>query len=91
MPHSSQHLIHFDQSVLFFLSWGVCCGLSLGDGRADFAEVGIALYAGLGLLSAPLDDEDVDGADPLGAEAFGGGGFGALALDASFAFAASRA
>ena len=53
--------------------------MSLGDGRVDFAVavVGIALYAGLDLGSPGVEDDEVDGADPLGADAFGGGGLGA--------------
>ena len=81
----------FIQSVLFFLYWGVCCGLSLGDGRVDFAVVGIALYTGLGLDSAAFEDDELDGADPLGAGAFGGGGLGAYDLGSPLAFAASFA
>ena len=41
------------------------------------AVVGMALYAGLDLGSLGVEDDEVDGADPLGADAFGGGGLGA--------------
>jgi hypothetical protein len=42
------------------LYWGACCGFSLGDGRVDFAVVGIALYAGLALGSPGVDDDELD-------------------------------
>ena len=47
-----------DQSVRFFLYWGAGCGLSVGDGRDDFAAVGICLGAGLALAGPAAADEE---------------------------------
>ena len=48
-----------DQSVRFFLYWGAGCGLSVGEGRDDLADVGICFGAGLAFAGpAAADDEE---------------------------------
>ena len=50
-----------DQSVRFFLYWGAGCGLSVGDGRDDLADVGICFGAGLAFAGpAAADDEELE-------------------------------
>ena len=67
-----------NQSVRFFLYWGACCGLSAGDGRVDFAVVGICLYAGLALAGpGAADEEELERPGALDGAIFGGGGLGA--------------
>ena len=62
----------------FFLYWGACCGLSPGDGRVDFAVVGIDLYAGLALAGpGAADEEELERPGALVGVTFGGGGLGA--------------
>ena len=63
------------QSVRFFLYWGACCGLSPGDGRVDFAVVGICWYAGLSLAGpGAADEEELERPGALVGATFGGGG-----------------
>ena len=42
----------------FFLYWGAGCGLSVGDGRDDFADVGICFDAGLAFAGPAAADDD---------------------------------
>ena len=46
------------QSVRFFLYWGAGCGLSVGEGRDDFADVGICFGAGLAFAGPAAADDD---------------------------------
>ena len=47
-----------DQSVRFFLYWGAGCGLSVGEGRDDFADVGICFGAILAFAGPAAADDD---------------------------------